>query len=198
MEQASRTHPSVLVVVDMQQCFRRSDSQWCVPRYDEIVPVIGALEHSFEGRSMYTRFVADPAEPGAWKSYYDRWDEMRLPPDAADWDFTVEVPADAQTLSVPTFSKWGPTLAELVPPGGELVLAGVATDCCVLSTALGAIDAGRFVTVISDACAAVSDEAQAQTLAILRLLAPLCRVVTSAEFASVQARRSNSPDRTSL
>ena len=27
-------------------------------------------------------------------------------------------------------------------PGGRLVLAGVSTDCCVLSTALAAADAG--------------------------------------------------------
>jgi nicotinamidase-related amidase len=63
-----------------------------------------------------------------------------------------------------------------------MVLTGVATDCCVLSTALGALDAGRFVTVVSDACAAVSDEAQQQTLALLQLLSPMCEVVTSREL----------------
>jgi nicotinamidase-related amidase len=87
-------------------------------------------------------------------------------------------------LNAPTFSKWGPELAALVPEGAEMVLTGVATDCCVLSTALGAVDAGRFVTVVSDACAAVSDEAQKQTLALLELLSPMCQVVTSQELVA--------------
>ncbi|MET3932353.1 nicotinamidase-related amidase [Arthrobacter sp. OAP107] len=94
----------------------------------------------------------------------------------------MDVPAGATVIDASTFSKWGPELAAVVPEGGEMVLTGVATDCCVLSTALGALDAGRFVTVVSDACAAVSDEAQQQTLALLQLLSPMCEVVTSREL----------------
>ncbi|WP_354256020.1 isochorismatase family protein [Arthrobacter sp. OAP107] len=106
----------------------------------------------------------------------------RFPSDSEAWDITMDVPAGATVIDASTFSKWGPELAAVVPEGGEMVLTGVATDCCVLSTALGALDAGRFVTVVSDACAAVSDEAQQQTLALLQLLSPMCEVVTSREL----------------
>ncbi|WP_410867250.1 cysteine hydrolase family protein, partial [Paraburkholderia sp. SIMBA_027] len=82
---------------------------------------------------------------------------MRYPADANAWDITLDVRGGATVVDASTFSKWGPQLAALVPEGTEMILTGVATDCCVLSTALGAIDAGRFVTVISDACAAVTD-----------------------------------------
>ena len=81
----------------------------------------------------------------------------------------------------------GPELEALIPMGQDLILTGVATDCCVLSTALGAIDAGRHVTVVADACAAVSDTAQEQTLALLELLSPLVTVVTSRELIAVPA-----------
>ena len=94
----------------------------------------------------------------------------------------MDVSGEATVIDASTFSKWGPELAAAVPEGAEMVLTGVATDCCVLSTALGALDAGRFVTVVSDACAAVSDEAQQQTLALLQLLSPMCEVVTSREL----------------
>ncbi|MGA7205931.1 MAG: isochorismatase family cysteine hydrolase [Specibacter sp.] len=174
---------ATLVVIDMQGGFRDGGSQWCVPRYEEIVPVITGLQARIAGPAVYTRFVADPQDvKGAWQQYYERWNEMLLPPDAPEWDITLDVPSGSSIISKTTFSKWGPDLAALIPVGGELVLTGVATDCCVLSTALGAVDAGRYVTVIADACAAVSDEAQQQTLALLELLQPVCRVLTSAEY----------------
>lgn len=189
MSAESRGLTGTLVVIDMQRVFR-DQGQWQVPRYHEIVPVIGRLQQALGSRSVFTRFIRDETESGAWSAYYRRWHDMRFHPGADAWDITVEVPADAAVLDAPTFSKWGPKLAALVPEGTEMVLAGVATDCCVLSTALGAVDAGRFVTVVSDACAAVTDEAQEQTLALLDLLSPMCEVVTSAELLA-RARQDN-------
>ncbi|MDD7833862.1 cysteine hydrolase family protein [Paenarthrobacter sp. AB444] len=170
-----------LVVVDMQRAFRDA-GQWQVPRYGEIVPVINQLQENIGPTTVFTRFVRDPQETGGWSAYYRRWDQMRFPPESGAWDITMDVPSTATVVDAPTFSKWGSELADLVPVGSEMVLTGVATDCCVLSTALGAVDAGRFVTVISDACAAVSDEAQEQSFALLRLLSPLCEVLTSEQF----------------
>jgi nicotinamidase-related amidase len=175
-----------LVVIDMQQAFEEA-GQWQVPRYAEIVPVIERLAAAADEPPVFTRFVRDEAESGSWGAYYRRWHEMRLPAGSARWDITLDVPAAARVIDKPTFGKWGPELAALVPEGGEMVLAGVATDCCVLATALAAVDAGRFVTVVSDACAAVSDEAQSQTLSLLGLLAPMCQVLTSQELAARQA-----------
>jgi nicotinamidase-related amidase len=175
--------PATLVVIDMQSGFRDGASQWCVSRYDEVVPVIEALAEAIPGPAVFTRFVSDPADvQGAWTAYYQHWNEMLLPQDAPEWDLTLSVPAGSAVVTKTTFSKWGPELAALIPAGGELILTGVATDCCVLSTALGAVDAGRYVTVIADACAAVTDEAQQQTLALLDLLQPMCRVLSSDEF----------------
>ena len=51
-----------------------------------------------------------------------------------------------------TFSKWNEVRAHL--GGGEAVLCGVSTDCCVLMTALAAVDDGVPIRVIADACAA--------------------------------------------
>lgn len=174
---------ATLVVVDMQRAFR-DPGQWQVPRFSEVVPVITRLRDELGLPAVYTRFVRDEAEEGSWSSYYERWDEMRLPATSAAWDIALDVPEESTIVDAPTFSKWGPELAALIPPGHELVLTGVATDCCVLATALGAVDAGRYVTVVSDACAAVDDDAQHQALALLQLLSPMCNVVTSDEVRS--------------
>lgn len=179
-----------LAVIDMQTAFRRA-GQWHVPRYDAAAERIGALVESF-GAPIVTRFVPDPAEAGAWSAYYDRWDEMRLPPSDPIWD--VELPGGplldvagdgnvgTSTIDLPTFGKWGPGLAGRVPVGEELILTGVATDCCVLATALAAADAGRFVTVVTDACAGQSDEAHDGALAMMDLLAPMIRLTTCEEL----------------
>ncbi|MHC6231944.1 cysteine hydrolase family protein [Arthrobacter sp. MMS24-T111] len=187
MTAAPRPSTARLVVIDMQRAFR-DEGQWQVPRYNEVVSVIEWLQQELGSGTVFTRFVRDEAEHGAWAAYYQRWNEMRHPADAKTWDITMDVPNTATVVNAPTFSKWGPQLAALIPEGTEMVLTGVATDCCVLSTALGAIDAGRFITVISDACAAVSDEAQQQTLALLELLPPMCEVMTSEQFLTRTVR----------
>ena len=65
--------------------------------------------------------------------------------------------------------------------GGRMVLAGVSTDCCVLSTALAAADDGVEVQVVADACAGIDDESHAKALDIMRLYSPLVEVVSLAE-----------------
>ena len=62
------------------------------------------------------------------------------------------------------------------------MLAGVSTDCCVLSTALAAADAGVEVQVVADACAGVNDQTHRQALDIMRLYGPLIEVVTLADI----------------
>ena len=61
------------------------------------------------------------------------------------------------------------------------MLAGVSTDCCVLSTALAAADAGVEVRVVADACAGADDASHTKALQVMDLYRPLIRVVTVAE-----------------
>ncbi len=62
------------------------------------------------------------------------------------------------------------------------MLAGVSTDCCVLSTAVAAADAGGVpVQVVADACAGVDDAAHGKALDVLALYAPLIDL-TSADL----------------
>lgn len=170
----------VLAVIDMQVAFREEESQWHVPRYDEAAEHVKELAAAFGDRVVWTRFVRDPAEPGAWSSYYDQWSMFRVEESSPWWDLTLERAAEHPVISLPTFSKWGAELARHADLDTPLVICGVATDCCVLSTALGAIDAGRSVIVVTDACAAVSEQAQEQTLQVLGLLSPMVTLTTTA------------------
>jgi nicotinamidase-related amidase len=168
-----------LVVVDMQHVFGDPDSAWWTPRFGEIVPRIQALVEAYAPRVTFTRFVA-PAEPrGAWRAYYEQFPWALQPPDAALYALVEPFAGPAvDPVELPTFGKWGPELAARVSDD-DVVLTGVSTDCCVISTALPAADAGVRVRVVADACAGADDESHAQALAVMGLYTPLIDIVTS-------------------
>ncbi|NEM06871.1 isochorismatase family protein [Geodermatophilus normandii] len=172
------THlPGWLVVVDMQRVFGDPDSPWTAPRFEEVRPRVRRLVDAFGERVVLTRFVA-PREPaGAWVGYYEQYPFALQPPDAPLYDL-VDDPGAARVLTATTFGKWSPELAQVI--GTEpLTVAGVATDCCVVSTVLPAADAGVPVRVVADACAGSSDEDHRRALDLMGLYAPLVEVTTT-------------------
>ncbi len=173
--------PATLVIIDMQEIFRSPQSQWGVPTYDSAAQNVTRLTDRFRGSVVWTRFVRDPEESGSWRQYYDRWSGCRATPESAEWDVTMPIESSDRTLTLPTFSKWGSELAQLSAGSERLVVCGVATECCVLSTVLGAVDAGKHVVVVTDACAGATDEAHDQAMAVMSLLSPMVTLATTDE-----------------
>ena len=172
----------VLVIIDMQNIFVDGAGAWEVIGYQEAESVVEKIRADFPGKTVFTKFVADPAELGIWKKYYDSYPTTRLPKDHLMWDLTINLNDNDRLITVPTFSKWGTELSEIVGQNNRIVMVGVATDCCVISTALAAIDAGREVLVIEDACAGTSIANHNKAMEIMGLLGPMIRVVNSSEF----------------
>lgn len=168
-----------LVVIDLQHVFADPASPWAAPRFAEIRPRVGALVDAFGAGVVWTRFVAPERPAGAWAGYYEQF-PFALQPAEAPLYALVEDPGDAPVLTAPTFGKWGPELAALVG-GGPLTVAGVATDCCVLSTVLAAADAGVDVRVVTDACAGSTDADHQRALDVMGLYAPLVTLTATAE-----------------
>ncbi|MFF7356299.1 MULTISPECIES: cysteine hydrolase family protein [Streptomyces] len=168
-----------LAVIDMQRVFADPVSPWATPRYADAVAGVRSLLPAFADRVTFTRFQA-PREPtGAWRAYYAQWAFALQPPDSELWQLSEEFAELAgHVVTATTLGKWTPQLAARVGPGERLVLAGVSTDCCVLSTALAAADAGTEVLVVADACAGVDDDSHLKALQIMELYRPLIRVTT--------------------
>ncbi len=178
-----------LAVIDMQRVFAEPGSAWLSPRYAEITGRVRALATAFAPRVTFTRFVAPARPQGAWREYYRQWPFALQPPQARIYELADEFAAQrGRTLDATTFSKWGPELAAAVGAGGHLVLAGVSTDCCVLSTAVAAADAGVYVRAAADACAGVTDDSHDRALDIMAGYGPLIEVVSTADvLAAVTA-----------
>ena len=166
-----------LVVIDMQHVFADPSSAWAAPGFDGIRPGVGRLVRHFDERVVFTRFVAPAHLDGAWRDYYERFPWARQPPDAPIYELALD-PGDHHVLDATTFGKWGVALAEATDHATSLVLAGVSTDCCVLSTALAAADAGIAVHIAADACAGASPEDHRRALAAMALYAPLITIST--------------------
>jgi nicotinamidase-related amidase len=164
-----------LVVIDMQHVFGDADSGWFAPRFAEILDPIDRLVAAYEPDVTFTRFVAPDTPAGGWREYYEQWPFALQPPTATLYAL-VDRFAGRPTLDRTTFGKWGDDLAHRA--GADMVVAGVSTDCCVISTVLPALDAGVKVRVVADACAGATDSSHQQALSLMGLYAPLVEIVT--------------------
>lgn len=171
----------VLAVIDLQRIFADPGSGWATPGFERVVEPVRSLVEVFSPNVVFTRFIAPEKPAGSWVPYYELYPFALQPPESPDYQLVEEFAEVPATLDKTTFSKWGPELSEQIGDGGHLVLAGVTTDCCVLTTALAAVDAGAFVQVVSDACAGANEDSHRQALDIMRLYSPMLEVVTVEE-----------------
>lgn len=182
---------AVLVAIDMQPVFGDPGSPWAAPRFAEVLPVVrGLVDAAGPARTVLTRFVAPEHPEGAWVPYYADWPFALQPPDAPAYALVPELADLVGTVPVvtaTTFGKWGRELAAHLAPGDTMLLTGVSTDCCVLSTALAAADAGVAVRVVADACAGADDASHARALDAIRLYAPLADVIDATTARAILA-----------
>ena len=177
-------HPDAwLVVVDPQRIFAAPDSPWGSPMFADVVEPVRRLAAAAGERTVVTRWVPALEPQGSWRAYLAAWPFANVPADDALLDVVDEL-ADltATVVSEPTFGKWGPGLAAVTGDLPHLVLTGVATDCCVVSTALAAADAGATVTVVTDACAGSSPQNHRAALDVMALYPPQITLTTTAEL----------------
>ena len=169
-----------LVVIDAQTVFADpGTSPWGSPMWARTVPQIVELARAYgPQRTVLTRFVARPDLGGSWGPYYREWPFALVPDDDDLYALVPEIAGCGDhVLTAGTFGKWNADLRAVVGPHPALTLAGVATDCCVISTALPAADAGASVRVVADACAGSTEDNHAHALAVMALFGPQITVV---------------------
>lgn len=163
-----------LVVIDPQHIFASPDSAWGSPFFGDAIVRIRELAAAFGDRVLVTRWMPTADRSTAWGDYFAEWPFADRPADDPLFDLVpvAQGLSPHPTLDLPTFGKWGSEIEGIVGRGAHVVLAGVSTDCCVLSTALAAADAGAHVTVAADACAGSTAENHAAALHVMGLYPP--------------------------
>ncbi|MBC7440974.1 MAG: isochorismatase family protein [Ramlibacter sp.] len=177
------------MLIDLQRIFGEPASAWFTPRFDEAAAAPARLRDAFGPRVALTRFVAPQTPRGAWIPYYEQWPFALDPASAALYDLVARFPArDARLIDRPSFGKWDAAARQSLGDPAEIVLAGVSTDCCVLSTALAAADDGVRVRVAADACAGPSDADHRRALDAMALYTPLIEISSVDEILADLAR----------
>jgi nicotinamidase-related amidase len=145
---------------------------------------IRSLADAHGERVLVTRWVPTADRATSWGDYFEEWPFADKPASDPLYDLVPDAVglSPHPTLDLPTFGKWGAELEAIVGRGAHVVLAGVSTDCCVLSTALAGADAGARLTVATDACAGSTAENHAAALHVLGLYPPQIALRTTAQI----------------
>jgi nicotinamidase-related amidase len=168
-----------LVAIDMQDVFGDPASKWFTPEYERASAGIQRLLPAFGDRVIFTRFIAPEKPEGAWVPYYELWPFALVPEDDPIYDLTAPFKDAAPHVETrPRFGKWDDAFAKAMHGSTEMVITGVSTDCCVISTALPASDAGVHVRVVADACAGLSPADHQRALDAMALYGPLIEITT--------------------
>lgn len=141
----------VLLVVDMQNGFLGRRSQ-------HVLPSVLKLVEEFKKRGLpivFTRFHNNPG------SQYERlidWTRLRTSPET-DLHSNLE-PYATEVVDKDIYSAFTPSFTAMVEKNRwrTIAICGVATDGCVLKTAVDAFERGLLPLVISDACASHAGE----------------------------------------
>jgi nicotinamidase-related amidase len=170
---------SWLMVIDLQPAFSHPDSPWFTSSVSEVAERIEPLVPLYDGRVLFTRFLPPVEIAGSWRDYYAKWDFATRAENGWLWNLDDRWKG-RRSVASHTFSKWVPETIAHLGPEPEVSMCGVSTDCCVMMTALAAVDHGAHVRVIADACAAKSNDIHEGALALMRLRAPQLSLVSIA------------------
>ncbi len=162
--------------IDMQRMFNE-ETAWNVPWMANVSDQVEELAERFTAETVFTRFVPPrnaSQMPGAWKTYYEKWEQMTLdhmPDELVDLVPRLQrfVPP-ARVFDKRTYSPWidGRLHQALSRDGVDtLIITGGETDVCVLATVVGAIDLGYRIIIPRDAVCSGADTTHDSTLELL-------------------------------
>ena len=169
----------LLLVIDMQNVYRPGE-EWGCPAFPRALKNITALLDAGVP-AVFTRFVA-PVDPvGAWQDYNREYAHINESPHLNDMAAELKPYLERFPLvDKSTYSSWTAEVARLTEGYDRILLAGVVAECCVLSTLMAAIDAGKKVVYLTDCVAGQSEEYERSVQKIAEIYVPMHTLVLDA------------------
>ena len=151
----------VLVIIDMQKIFAKSDLEWYIPNIMKLWRNIKILEKQFldsGNKVIYTLFEPPSYDInfyyGQWKKYYEKYPFAIYPNNKKLYNLISDPdPRAIIAPSVGTFGKMD-AIKQYLDPTDDIYICGVSTSCCVLSTILSLVDQIYKIYLLQDYVAA--------------------------------------------
>ncbi len=173
MESASRSQPKVLIVVDAQKGF-------VAPSSEHVLAMLEALQSRFD-RVVLTKFHNPDPSPFRRILKYSE-----LAPGDEDTALAIAPRGDASVIARALYTCVTPELLGILHDWGvdEVHVAGIATEACVLKTALDLFEADIRPIVIADACASdKNDRFHTMAMELITSLIGTDNVINSAALS---------------
>lgn len=177
--------------IDFQKIFR-DNQEWKVP---DIEQCFNRAKEAHELISMHqtrtlltvkTKYLPPSAiintncpNDHAWKKYFDLFPSVPRHKNHELYNELHDFESDTVWISN-GFNKWRDCPS--YKPPFNVFITGVSTECCVLSTALSAVDSGANVYIISDACTAGTSEDHILGLSIMSKFKPNIQIITTKDI----------------
>ena len=177
------TNSKLLLFIDFQNVFcsdsgNSSDGIWPVPDIQNALKEALLFQRTNEFRMcIATKYIPPDPIKGAWIEYFKKYPKYVKDKSSDCYELLPNVPTDI-VVCVPKFGKWSEIEQEHDLTGiTDIYICGVSTDCCVLSTAISAIDAGYYVHVVANACAASTEEDHQRALELMKIFEPNLSII---------------------
>ena len=144
---------SVLLIVDVQNGFVTEDTQ-------HVVPAIINLAQEWSRAGGYTVYSRYFNYPGSSSERLVNWHRLYGPPETDIANDLAPYAERSTTLSKNTYSACTEDLWKLAQQHGwsDIVVCGIDTDLCVLTTVFDAFDGGLTPWVITDCSASTGGQ----------------------------------------
>lgn len=179
------TTKDLLLVIDMQNVYLPGNPWGCRDTENAAKQIIRLIESGKPQQTIFTVFTPPVSPTGVWKQY--NLENKEINENAYMNEIIPSLKPYSEKYPVMEKSVYSsyaiPELKEMADKADHILITGVVAECCVLFTALSAIDAGHKVYYLKDAVSGFTLQTEAETEHILSCLSPMhTEIMTTVEY----------------
>lgn len=178
----------LILVTDMQKVYLKGQ-KWACKNINSAAKNIIRILDKCNCEVMFTAFSAPKNPSGQWKVYNRVNTDVNSCPEQSEIigqlkRYTEKYPLIFKDrYSSLSDKRVSEAAKNTIKNGGRVVLTGVVSECCVLSTAMSAIDLGCKIIYLKDAVAGSNKKSEKAAELIMHGMEPVhAKVMTSQEY----------------
>lgn len=178
----------LLLVIDMQNVYLPDQPWACETAARTKENILKLLENHPKDQTIFTRYIAAEHPVGTWKTYNELNRKINENPWMNELMEGIKEAAESYPVyDKSTYSSFQvPAIRKAAQKADRVILTGVVSECCVLSTFFEGIDLGCKLIWLTNATSGLNPVLEEETLHILQGLSPL-----HVEFLSTEDYLSN-------